>query len=52
VQQGIILRAYLFLLLGCFLAEKLKSQKQEQTANFSIGFWNAKKQAWVICPTQ
>jgi hypothetical protein len=28
-----------------FLAEKLRSQKQEQTVNFSTGFWNAKKQA-------
>jgi hypothetical protein len=27
-----------------FPAEKLRSQKQEQTGNFSTGFWNAKKQ--------
>jgi hypothetical protein len=28
-----------------FLAKKLRSQKQKQTANFSTGFWNAEKQA-------
>jgi hypothetical protein len=28
-----------------FPAEKLRSQKQEQTTNFSTGFWNAEKQA-------
>jgi hypothetical protein len=28
-----------------FLAEKLKSQKQEQTANFLFVFWNIEKQA-------
>jgi hypothetical protein len=28
-----------------FSAKKLKSQKQEQTANFSISFWNAEMQA-------
>jgi hypothetical protein len=28
-----------------FLAEKLRSQKQEQTVNFSTGFWNAENQA-------
>jgi hypothetical protein len=27
-----------------FPAEKLRSQKQKQTVNFSTGFWNAKKQ--------
>jgi hypothetical protein len=36
----------LFLLLSwLFAAEKLRSQKQEQTANFSTGFWNTEKQA-------
>jgi hypothetical protein len=28
-----------------FSAEKLKSQKQEHTSNFSADFWNAEKQA-------
>jgi hypothetical protein len=28
-----------------FPAKKLKSQKQEQTTNFSTGLWNAEKQA-------
>jgi hypothetical protein len=28
-----------------FLAEKLRSQKQEQTVNFSTAFWNVEKQA-------
>jgi hypothetical protein len=28
-----------------FSAEKLRSQKQKQTTNFSTDFWNAKKQA-------
>jgi hypothetical protein len=28
-----------------FPVEKLKSQKQEQTANFLTGFWNVEKQA-------
>jgi hypothetical protein len=28
-----------------FPVKKLKSQKQEQTVNFSTGFWNAEKQA-------
>jgi hypothetical protein len=28
-----------------FPVEKLNSQKQEQTTNFSTGFWNAKEQA-------
>jgi hypothetical protein len=27
-----------------FPAEKLESQKQEQTSNFLAGFWNAEKQ--------
>jgi hypothetical protein len=27
-----------------FSAENLKSQKQEQTTNFLISFWNAEKQ--------
>jgi hypothetical protein len=29
-----------------FPAEKLRSQKQEQTINFSTDFWNAEKQAF------
>jgi hypothetical protein len=42
-----MLRAYLFLLLSwIFPAEKIKSQKQEQTVNFLIDFWNAEKQAF------
>jgi hypothetical protein len=28
-----------------FPAEKLRSQKQKQTVNFSTDFWNAEKQA-------
>jgi hypothetical protein len=28
-----------------FPAEKLRSQKQKQTANFSTDFWNVEKQA-------
>jgi hypothetical protein len=28
-----------------FPAEKLRSQKQEQTVNFSTAFWNVEKQA-------
>jgi hypothetical protein len=40
------LRPCLFLLLSwLFVAEKLRSQKQEQTTNFSTGFWNTEKQA-------
>jgi hypothetical protein len=40
------LRSCLFLLLSwLFAAEKLRNQKQEQTANFSTGFWNTEKQA-------
>jgi hypothetical protein len=29
-----------------FPVEKLKRQKQEQTANFSTDFWSAEKQAY------
>jgi hypothetical protein len=29
-----------------FSAEKLRSQNQEQTVNFSTDFWNAEKQAY------
>jgi hypothetical protein len=28
-----------------FSVEKLRSQNQKQTANFSTGFWNTEKQA-------